>query len=774
MFVRKNTFLLLTSLSMSLLTASLAQAETVNTATPYSWMPDHGRVLASGAAVSDVRTIGGDGMLPIFGNSEGFAYADFMGDYGSDDTYLVSPGLGYRKIINNQIAGAYFFADYEKVSLGPNFWVMSPGLEWMNSHWDAHVNGYFPTETTKQSGDTDFLSNYGNYSQVSFVEGTHNQYDELVAPYAVIGNGVDAEVGFSFSGLSDLRTRVYAGGYYYAPPNDAVDNVNSGYSEVDNITGVTAGFEQPISKNLKVSLFNSYDNVNNYAVGVSLIATFGQDSTVFSNNIHDRLLDPVERHVGIIDTGAGTYDQQDLQDTGVNALQYDNVYFLGETTEGLGDGTYGNSMELTQDTLDTIDGETSSSRIYLQGNSTYYVNESTAGGQVGVSVPYYNGLHVHAGQGVYGRSADYTSPGTGSEQPIILVDTQHGYNGFVVEEEGENTFDSLTIAPEPVPPPPSFNIMTEGTNSGIIVINDSNNESSTLNIISTQITGFEQGVLINNSGDSEFTVNIDDSMLNDNIYYGLEVLNYNTGTLLINIDGSTLNNNGSLTFDYTTAYYSDGMYVENNASGDLTINAINAQFSNNGNITSDFSSLIATSGIYAENNDTGTLTINATNSSFDNNGVITGDNSTITEDATGITLSNYSSGTTVLNATNATFNNNGFVNDGSGSSISGFQAGVYLHNHSIGTSTMSADESQFNNNGYAGLLVSNASTTTGTINVSSLSGSSFDNNQNYGIHAASAGGSTTINYTGATFSGNGQNSNYAIDDNINWVPDVAP
>jgi hypothetical protein len=153
-----------------LLFSTLAKANT------NGYFPHLARVSTSGMISSDAKTIGGDGMLPIYGNQQGFAFGDFMADYGNNNTYLLSPGVGYRGIVNNQILGGYFFSDYEKTSLGTNFWVLNPGVEWMSSHWDARVNGYFPTETSKQSGAQDYASNYGNYSAVSFETGTHNQY----------------------------------------------------------------------------------------------------------------------------------------------------------------------------------------------------------------------------------------------------------------------------------------------------------------------------------------------------------------------------------------------------------------------------------------------------------------------------------------------------------------------------------------------------------------------------------------------------------------------
>ena len=71
---------------------------------------------------SDVKTISSDGMLPVYGNQRGFAFADFMAAYGNDkNTHLLSPGIGYRQILNNHIVGGYFFGDYNKTNLGTHF-----------------------------------------------------------------------------------------------------------------------------------------------------------------------------------------------------------------------------------------------------------------------------------------------------------------------------------------------------------------------------------------------------------------------------------------------------------------------------------------------------------------------------------------------------------------------------------------------------------------------------------------------------------------------------
>lgn len=807
---------------------SWASAESSTSTSPSDfWLPHSGRVLASGAAASDVRTIGGDAMLPVYGNHDRFLFADLMGDYGSDDTWLVSPGAGYRQIVDNQIIGGYFFGDYERTSMGANFWVLSPGVEWMNTHWDAHVNGYFPTETEKQAGDSVFLSTQGDSSQVLFETGTHNQYDQLVTPYAVIGNGVDAEIGYSFSELNGLRSRVYLGGYYYAPPSS---------DSVENIAGVTAGFEQPISKNLKVSLFNSYDQVSSYTVGVSLTATFGQDSTVFSNNIQDRLLDPVERHVGIIDTGAGTYDQQRLDDNGM-ALQYDNVYFIEpstlpgsmyespeiENTESTDIGTYGDAAPLTQETLDTINEQSpDGARIYIQGGSdaNYYVNSSTADQSTDLAPNNELGLYVYDGQDFYGTSPDYTTAASSDEQPIIYVDGANNYNGFIVTESGENTFSDLTITEYTTSNTSGY----PNTISGIVAYNETDDDL-TLNIINTHITGMDSyGVYAVNDNGGTFTINTDNSAFNDNGVLneggsvaqngaGMIALN-NSGTMIINAinsqfndngvanaDGSSLNgfasglvllndNGGSLTLNTTSSQFNNngvvnadnglvssvasGVLAINNE-GSLTINAINSQFNGNGSVTGDNSSSDS-AGILAENFN-GSLNINAESSQFNDNGVVTGNNSSIDGNAAGIDAQNNQTGTLTINATNSQFNNNG-VASGSGSKVDGHAAGLYVVNESSGTSLVTATNSMFNGNGIgtitqgfgSGIYLDNAGSSTGTMSILSLNGSSFDNNGQYGIYAeGSANSQTSVVLTGTSFSGNGtDNTNEGSSINVNW------
>ena len=686
---------------------------------------DPGRVQFS-AAQSSFTTLGADGMLPLLGDNHQFFYGDLMGDYSTDDTYLMSPGLGYRSMVNNQIWGGYVFDDYERTSLGENFWVLSPGVEWMNASWDAHVNGYFPIQSRQQNGTTDWADNYGNYQ---YGDPYGNSFDDAyLTPYAVIGNGVDTEVGYSFDQGGHLRSRVFLGGYYYHP-QDAYD--------VDNISGATAGFTKAVTKNFTVSLLNSYDNINRYTFGINLAVTLGGDSNEYSGNVEDRMLDPVERHVGIIDTGAGTYDQQSYQVTGFGTEHDNNVGYVSADASIDGVGTYEDPAPLTQDSLDSFYEQFSDGAlIYVQGGDSqvYDVNSTTAGTN--------NGLLLYDGQDIYGRSADYKAPAASDEQPIISVDGATVDNGFIINS-GENTLEDLTITAS----------STTGNTVGINVVNDSTN--TTVNVTDTNVTGFNTGLYAENSGTGNLTLNTTSSSFNNNTNsgdgndgaYGFYATNTSSGSLNINVVDSQFNGNTS-TGDGNGG--ANGMYVYSDGA-QLNMNITNSSF--NGNMASGDSNG-SVSGMFVNATK---LNMNVTNSTFNNNS-----NSGTSNYATGLAI--FGNAGTV-NITNSQFNSNTVSGDNNGG-VGGFFVGKNISSDSI---TVNVTESQFNDNavsgdnngGAFGFLASNASTEM-TINItrSQFNGNSADGDNGQGAfglvagNTADATGALTVSATESQFNGN--------------------
>lgn len=648
-----------------------------------------GRFQLSGAASSDTGVFSGDYLQPFFLNQTNFIYGDLAADYATDDTYLVSPGMGYRGIVNNKIFGAYVFSDYEKTNLGENFWVLSPGVEWMTPQWDAHLNFYFPTTHSQTSGSPVYASTLGDYDNVAFEDGTHNQYDMLVQPYATLGNGVDAEIGYSFAGENHLKSRVYIGDYYYQPTGDT-----------ENILGVTAGYQQALSRNMSFSVFNSYDQVNRYAFGVGLTVTFGGNSNEYSSDVKERLLDPVERHIGIINTGAGTYDQQTTENLG-QGLQYDNVYFT--SADGTGDGTYGNSMALTQSNLDMADeNNPEGSHIYVQGgdDAVYTVDSATAT-ETDLDDAEDLGLYVHNGQEINGRTSDYTAPANGNDQPQIEADTANGYNAFVMNNNQENTFSNLSITAS-----------APGNGTGIVIYNtDNNNEYVTIN--NTTISQFNTGVYANNSSSGNLTINTNSAYFINNTGTGVGA----------------------------TAY---GMNVFNSGLGSVILNLNTSHF--NDNTATGSGAGVQAAGLAVNNQDEGDIIVNATEAEFNHNAATGGDDSM----AVGLSAFNASSGNIMLNTTRSQFNDN----------TSDYQAlGLEAVNNSTGSMTITAWDSSFNDNqaNVLGVGLYGANLSSGNLSIDSAD-SSFANNTGeygYGIDTYNPGsGSFTVRSLNAYFSGN--------------------
>ena len=715
------------SLLLALISQAVWSAEETNTSTRF---PRVGRATlsAAGAGVgaaagAGIGIFGGDVMQPVYGNDNGFLFADFMGDGASDNTFLVSPGVGYRQVVKNQIWGAYFFGDNERVGLGKNFWNLSPGIEWMTPHWDVHANGYFPIPQTKAMGTPVFADTLGNYDYVNFVTGTHNQYDALTAPYDVIGNGGDVEIAYRFARYKNLASRVYVGGYFYQP---ASDTNFTNITDVKNITGITAGFEQSLTQNIRVSLMNSYDSLNSYTIGVRLQLTFGDKSTIYSNNVHDRLLEPIERHVGVIETGAGTYDQLGYRNLG-NALEYNNVYFLA--SNGVGNGTYGNPMPLSQTSFDAINSQSpNSARLYMQGGSgaVYDVNTSNTGMYMDPvqNVTAY-GLLLYNGQDLYGRSANYTAPSKSDERPIVSIDGNaavQGVNGFIIQS-GENTFSDLAITA-------ATTNTTTYTTYGIGVITSSGaTADATVNVINTSVTALNTGLYAGNfSNTRSLTINASNSSFNGNT----------------NTETNNTNNLGG----------ANGLYANNNSTGNLTINATSTSFSDN-TMSGQFN---WAAGLYATNN-TGNLTINATDSSFNNNTSSIDGNT----GAFGLKIyQNAGAGSQNITVINSQFNDNTATatNNAGGYGISVVCTTCSASNLNITNSSFNGNTASDLNGGTYGLYGN-------FINMSvNITNSAFNDNINNGTTTTSTGAfgveflvgtdteSTTINITNSQFNGN--------------------
>ncbi|MCC2667016.1 MAG: uncharacterized protein K0S63_932 [Gammaproteobacteria bacterium] len=272
-------------------------------------------------ATSGDNTFGeGDAMFPLWGNAEHTFYGDIGAKYGDDSAWVASIGAGGRKIIHNDtILGAYFFTDYNKTPNANYFTVFNPGIEFMTTQWDGHLNGYLPVGRQNTLMGSTTGSSLGLNTTFFAV---HTQYDARFDLLEDVGPGFDLEVGHTFNTSSWLKkTRVFGGGYYFTP------------QYTSNINGIEAGFEIPLNyKWASVQVRDSYDNLNHNTFLLTLKLTLGGLDQSETLDIHDRMLDQIPRHLGNLNNGDGIPSQKAWVNTGNTVVVRDNIWFFTDGT----------------------------------------------------------------------------------------------------------------------------------------------------------------------------------------------------------------------------------------------------------------------------------------------------------------------------------------------------------------------------------------------------------------------------------------------------------
>ena len=136
------------------------------------------------------------------------------------------------------------------------------------------------------------------------------------------------------------------GGYYF-DPEDADDNVQ----------GLTARLEAPITDELTLVLSDSYDSVQNNTAKIGLQYSFGgrRNSRNFTGNLNQRMVDPIHRNLvataGPADTGQPIVETYNKPEEKV--LTKEHIAFFNIQNARQGDGTYENPFQqMTQDNVD--------------------------------------------------------------------------------------------------------------------------------------------------------------------------------------------------------------------------------------------------------------------------------------------------------------------------------------------------------------------------------------------------------------------------------------
>lgn len=607
----------------ALATALLCAAASTVTATPLHnnvfLTPVMPRITVTG--LEGNTTIGSaDAMVPLLGNSNGFVFGDVQGKTGRDNAWFVGAGAGFRQILNAcNIIGAYTFIDRDTTANKNQFWILNPGIESLGERWDFRVNGYIPVSSKQKYEYSLFASQIGLTQYVTFRG--HQQFDRLFDFYEETGPGADAEIGRIFPALH--RLALYGGGYFYHLQNTS------------NIRGVEGRIEYPVTRFLTALVADTYDNHARNTIGAGLRLFLGYlPPACAAFDIHDRLLDPIQRNLGTLNTGSGTPTEniRKIGSTGPNGktdgeqVARDNIWFF--TPDGSANFTVGidaqsctyehpcMGSEFTQANVNTIDTITKNASFYFKPGA-YPINDRIA---------------LNNGQSTWGRTADYAQSAAGNNRAAFQ-------GGF--DLTGNNTLDSIQLFNNNGTQTKAIgiqnaqnillnndNIGANNTNQGYVLGLDMKDSqvkatNSTLYAYTNSSTNTAQAIngdhcdlnIVNSQVSSLAAVNGSDDFLTANAS-GINMLNNSNLTISNSAISTSATANDSQTFSLA------GSTVNNITVIGGTLNISNSSINTNGQAQAVYASAII-SGINTDNN--AQVTIDQT--TFNNTAQVTSEQS---------------------------------------------------------------------------------------------------------------------------------------------------
>jgi hypothetical protein len=354
------------------------------------------RALGQGSLAEQTNFFDGDLLLPIMGNNDWIGYVDGSGKYGDDSAWFGSIGSGIRAIEANSLWGGYIFADHNESNHQKIFWIINPGVELMTTTWDLHFNGYIPASSRQQSFA--IFRGYQLGFDTPYYE-RHSFYNNLYSMMDITGPGIDGEIGYTIPQVNFLRA--FVGGYHFNLPDGP------------NISGVEGGIEVPINSRFSILLRDAYDKVQQNTVLATLRVTFGGIAKRKINpDVHDRILDPLQRHMGAYQTGAGMPIIKVTRRTDREIIQ-GNIWFFNPggpqftLDQGFNNCTYENPCGIISQSA--IDGINS-----LATNSIFFINTGSYANPIPAS-----GFSLYNGQSFFGRQNYFLLPAQGANRPLL-------------------------------------------------------------------------------------------------------------------------------------------------------------------------------------------------------------------------------------------------------------------------------------------------------------------------------------------------------------------
>lgn len=466
--------------------------------------------------IADESNVQLNSMIPLLGDEQHDFYTHLQVEHGADTAWFAGLGLGYRWIEKQSaILGGYVLMDRIVPNSHASFLELNPGLEYFTTHWDGHLNAYFPL-THNQVIQTDYGDHLGLPSSV-FVD--HEQLDSVYRQSYEYGNGLDGEIGY----FPLKSTKLTVGGYHFFLQHA--------------VSGVTTGIEYTLNPHVKAGLTYRYDNVDHSAGIASLKFLVGNAP---DSSLQSHLLDPIERHLALLNhVSPLPHDERfdDItaqiintpgftQDNTARALgkviETNGIYFFDQsstetapiTSESCTAQRPCGRAQFTQNNLDTI-AQLSPAHLWFNGGTYQALNQNEP-------------LRIGENQSLEGRTLDYQLPATESARTRL--------NG------------GLTLAP--FDQLDGLILQSSGIPTGITI--EGLDKSGMINISNTQIGTSEQPYqtgLIASSNQIRLT----GSEINS-IWHGVDL----RGSANLSIEQSKLRILGN-------SYGEQGIVLENNA-----------------------------------------------------------------------------------------------------------------------------------------------------------------------------------------------------------------
>jgi hypothetical protein len=552
----------------------------------------------------------GDVLLPLFGQADSFFHVDAQGMLHNNDEYALSFGGGFRHLSESTgIWGAYVFGDYNHSVNGNSFWFVSPGIEFLGRSVDVNANLYVPTGDKQKTVSVDFAETMGIYDYIHF-QG-HSQYDLLMKNVEAVGAGGDVEVGV-FLPMKN-RPKLSVGGYYFSPENAE-----------ENISGITARLEVPLTDQLTLQLSDAYDNVNNNTFKVGVSYSFGgrKNGKKFAGNLRERMVDPVRRNLIAVagpsntfqpvveqyepakyasshhsyknyasepNAAESTYEEQPLlkqaqMEEGMSlSLVHNDIAFFDQNANANGDGTFERPFNVfSQNTVDLASEK---------GLDTFFVNTGVyeMGAQTITLID----------KALYGRenifNIPFILPAFGENRPLFHFELPGRYSdhsAFVLQ--GNSIIDSIRMDGLSIRTDLPFGDFETKYGNGINI--DSPEFQTTVSLHNIEVKNFYNGIRVNhakkinmdvvasdivsNSGDGlgfaylasdNIDLNIFDSSFNNNGNYGLWVQTVGVANVDIAYSNFTENNGSGAE-----------LFLNNNFAAKLNLNVTDSRFDHNG------------------------------------------------------------------------------------------------------------------------------------------------------------------------------------------------